>query len=60
MAATAAVVLRRRFVVVEVDGISMRPTYEPGDRVLVRRCGADRVRRGQVVAVRRMGPRSAR
>ena len=52
MAATAAVVLRRRFVVVEVDGISMRPTYEPGDRVLVRRCGADRVRRGQVVVIR--------
>jgi signal peptidase I len=54
--ATAAVVLRWRFVVVEVDGISMRPTYEPGDRVLVRRCAADRVRHGQVVVVQAPDP----
>jgi signal peptidase I len=49
--AVAVVVLRRRLVLVEVDGISMRPTYEPGDRVLVRRCRADRVRPGQVVVL---------
>ncbi|MFK0258186.1 S26 family signal peptidase [Streptomyces sp. NPDC090445] len=29
--------LRRRLVVVTVQGLSMQPTYQPGDRVLVRR-----------------------
>lgn len=42
--------MRRRLVVVEVDGISMRPTYEPGDRVLVRRRPGG-PRRGQVVVI---------
>jgi signal peptidase I len=47
----AVLASRRTLVLVEVDGISMRPTYEPGDRVLVRRCRAERVRRGQVVVI---------
>jgi signal peptidase I len=45
--------LRARFVVVEVHGRSMRPTLRGGDRVLVRRLAADRVRAGQVVVVER-------
>jgi signal peptidase I len=46
-------IARRRLVVVRVEGISMTPTYKPGDRVLVRRCTADKVRRGQVVVIER-------
>ncbi|GAB2947770.1 S26 family signal peptidase [Nonomuraea sp. NPDC052634] len=42
-----AVVARRRLVVVQVSGVSMAPTFLPGDRVLVRRTSA--VRRGQVI-----------
>jgi signal peptidase I len=49
----AVTIVRRRLVVVEVDGISMRPTYEPGDRVLVRRSRPGGVRRGQVVVIER-------
>jgi len=56
-AATAGVIalaaLRRRWVVVTVEGESMAPTYADGDRVLVRRVGADAVRAGQVVVVER-------
>jgi signal peptidase I len=44
---------RRCLVIVQVDGASMRPTYESGDRVLVRRRRLDQVRRGQVVVVQR-------
>jgi signal peptidase I len=40
--------LRRRFVVVTVTGLSMRPTYEPGDRVVVRR-GRIPAKGGEVV-----------
>jgi signal peptidase I len=47
--------LRRRAAVVTVDGESMWPTFNPGDRVLVRRTGADRLRRGQVVVVEQPG-----
>jgi signal peptidase I len=43
--------LRRRFVVVTVDGQSMEPAYRAGDRVLVRRKPLRDVRRGQVVVV---------
>jgi signal peptidase I len=43
--------LRGRFVVVTVDGTSMQPTYRPGDRLLVRRTSANRLRRGDVVVV---------
>jgi signal peptidase I len=42
---------RRRFVVVLVSGSSMRPTYRPGDRVLVRRTGPRGPRRGDVVVL---------
>ncbi len=42
--------LRRRYVVVTVQGRSMEPTYRPGDRVLVRR-GRSRVGAGDVVVV---------
>lgn len=42
-------VARRRLVVVQVSGVSMWPTYRPGDRVLVRRVDQHRLRRGQVV-----------
>jgi len=51
-AATAAwAVLRRRFVAVTVEGLSMRPTLAPGDRVLVRRARLDAVRPGQIVVL---------
>jgi signal peptidase I len=53
-AAGAATVLwwaRRRFLVVLVSGSSMRPTYRPGDRVLVRRAGPRGPRRGDVVVL---------
>ncbi|GAA2317039.1 S26 family signal peptidase [Streptomyces violaceusniger] len=44
-------VLRRRFVVVTVRGTSMRPAYDDGDQVLVRRDLAPA--RGRVVVVER-------
>ncbi|MFD6141472.1 S26 family signal peptidase [Promicromonospora sp. NPDC060271] len=44
--------LRHHYVVVAVDGMSMHPTYEPGDRVLVRR-GGRAPARGDVVVVRK-------
>jgi signal peptidase I len=46
-----AVVLRRRFAVVDVDGHSMQPTLRPGDRVLVRRVRPDRLRVGDIVVI---------
>ncbi len=51
MAALALVVVRRRFVVVTVEGASMEPAYRAGDRVLVRRARLSAVRRDQVVVV---------
>ncbi|SIS21405.1 signal peptidase I [Microbispora rosea] len=50
---------RRRFVVVRVAGTSMVPTYQPGDRVLIRRGGRAVLRRGQVVVFRRLQPGGA-
>ncbi|PUB26889.1 signal peptidase I [Promicromonospora sp. AC04] len=44
--------VRRRYVVVVVDGESMAPAYAPGDRVLVRRQSSAPAR-GDVVVVRR-------
>jgi nickel-type superoxide dismutase maturation protease len=43
--------LRRRYVVATVDGLSMMPTLMPGDRLLVRRVAIRQVRRGQIVVV---------
>lgn len=48
--------LRRRFAVVTVDGLSMQPTLNHGDRLLVRRLPAKRVRAGQIVLLQRPDP----
>ncbi|WP_328853329.1 S26 family signal peptidase [Micromonospora globbae] len=51
---------RRHLVVVTVRGSSMQPTFQHGDRVLVRRAPITAVRSGQVVVVaagRPVGPR---
>jgi signal peptidase I len=52
----AAVWARQRLVTVAITGSSMAPTYAPGDRVLVRRRGHERLRRGDVVVVERPDP----
>ncbi|MEV4114613.1 S26 family signal peptidase [Nonomuraea sp. NPDC049695] len=49
--ATAALVARRRYVVVTVNGTSMAPTLSDGDRVLVRRRRLDQVSKGDVVVL---------
>ncbi|HEX6870848.1 MAG TPA: S26 family signal peptidase [Micromonosporaceae bacterium] len=46
-----ALVLRLRFVAVQVEGVSMEPTFHGGQWVLVRRTSVSRLRRGQVVVV---------
>ncbi|WP_214324387.1 S26 family signal peptidase [Nonomuraea sediminis] len=54
LALTAVLVvgwLRRRYLVVTVDGESMLPTYRPGERVLVRRTPPDSLHTGQVVVL---------
>ena len=51
--AAGVVALRRRYVSVHVTGGSMRPTYDDGDRVLVRRMR--RMRVGDVVVVAEPG-----
>jgi signal peptidase I len=43
---------RRWFVVVTVTGASMEPALRPGDRVLVRRCGARPLQVGAIVMFR--------
>ncbi|GGO73016.1 S26 family signal peptidase [Nonomuraea cavernae] len=48
----SAVYVRRRFVAVTIEGESMAPTFTGGERVLVRRRGVARLRRGDVVVVR--------
>jgi signal peptidase I len=57
MALTAAVLfgVRRRFVLVTVDGDSMAPTYRSGERVLVLRGRRERLIAGDVVVVERPG-----
>ena len=51
LGAVVLAVLRRRYVLVDVTGVSMLPTLRPGDRVLVRRTRLGSVRRGQLVVV---------
>jgi signal peptidase I len=51
-ALTGLLFLRRRCVIVTVHGVSMRPTLQPGDRVLVWRRLRSRVRCGDIVALR--------
>jgi signal peptidase I len=55
VAALLVVRLRQRVAMVTVDGDSMWPAYFPGDRVLVRRTRADRLRPGQVIVIERPG-----
>ncbi|MEO3925051.1 signal peptidase I [Micromonosporaceae bacterium B7E4] len=43
--------LQLNWLVVTVSGPSMRPTLQPGDRILVRRASAGRIRTGQVVVL---------
>lgn len=50
--------LRRRFVLVVVSGTSMRPSFRPGDRVLVLRVPPHGVRVGEVVVVEAPRPRA--
>ncbi|NUR60412.1 MAG: hypothetical protein HOV87_17390 [Catenulispora sp.] len=59
-AAAAAAVLwaRRRLVLITVDGISMTPTYQPGDRLMVSRRLRGLPAVGQVVVVERPVPGS--
>lgn len=49
LAATCHRLLTRRLIVVSIHGLSMLPTYSPGDRVLVRR--GTKPGRGEVVVV---------
>jgi len=48
----ALAALRRGFAMVIVSGISMLPTFRPGDRVLVRRTGHNGIEVGGVVVLR--------
>ncbi|MBF9130513.1 S26 family signal peptidase [Plantactinospora sp. S1510] len=48
-------ILRRHLALLEVYGPSMTPTLVPGDRVLVRRISARRVRAGDIVVIERSG-----
>lgn len=50
-AALTAIWLRRRFVAVTVSGSSMTPTFQSGDRILVRRVALSEIRGGQVVVL---------
>ncbi|MEV0594836.1 S26 family signal peptidase [Nonomuraea cavernae] len=52
----AVLAIRHRVLVVSVVGRSMSPTLSAGDRVLVRRTPVGRVRRDDVVLIRRTGP----
>jgi len=60
LAGAAALVawLRRRFVVIDVDGRSMQPTLHEGDRVLVRRRPLQHIRTGDIVIVENPGGRN--
>ncbi|WP_327586836.1 S26 family signal peptidase [Nonomuraea sp. NBC_00507] len=61
MTVTAVALIRRYLTIVTVRGESMTPTYRPGDRLLARRWGLHRLRRGDVVVLdgaRIAGPRT--
>ncbi|GAA3614171.1 S26 family signal peptidase [Nonomuraea rosea] len=47
----AAVLVRRRIVVVTVSGTSMTPALQPGERLLVRRCGITALQVGDIVVL---------
>jgi signal peptidase I len=51
VAVVATLYARRFLLVVMVDGASMEPSYHHGDRLLARRCGTKRVRRGDVLVL---------
>ncbi|GAB3437388.1 S26 family signal peptidase [Flindersiella endophytica] len=53
LAGTTALItwLRRRFVVIHVDGPSMQPTLRAGDRVLIRRRQLRHIRAGDIVVL---------
>lgn len=50
-----ALLVRRRFVIVLVSGLSMLPTLQPGDRVLVRRVAGTALRTGDLAVMRPPG-----
>ncbi|GAA1035110.1 S26 family signal peptidase [Virgisporangium ochraceum] len=52
LATGLVVAVRRTYVVATVRGVSMVPTLRPGDRLLVRRRPAHRVRTGDLVVYR--------
>jgi signal peptidase I len=47
----ATVLVRRRIVVVTVSGTSMTPTLQPGEKLLVRRCGVTALKVGDIVVL---------
>ncbi|MDX3104514.1 S26 family signal peptidase [Nonomuraea angiospora] len=47
----ATVFVRRRIVVVTVSGTSMTPTLQPGEKLLVRRCGITALKVGDIVVL---------
>lgn len=53
VAVLGVLLVRRRLVVVEVAGPSMKPTLASGDRVLVRRVGMSELKPGLIVVVER-------
>lgn len=55
VAAAAATWFRKHYVGITVEGDSMLPSLPPGERLLVRR-GADGMRRGRIVVVRKPDP----
>ncbi len=55
IAVVGVLLLRARFMIVTVEGQSMAPELLPGERVLVRRCGIEPVRLGQIIVL--LGPR---
>jgi signal peptidase I len=50
--AAGVIMLRRRYLVVRVNGESMIPSLRPGDRVLVRRASLRGLRAGTIILIR--------